>query len=207
MSILDGTAARTPDPDDQQEAGRIEAARLKTTHDEEFRVFTEDSYPGVEKSLRSWCYDRGLVEDALHEAYLHGRAQWPKIREYIRPAGWIILVARNKILKEQARRQRHAALTPEHLPQVAQPDPGDAWEAQELLRGWLHQLPPRHAEVFQMSCDGYSNDDIARILGVADVSVRSYKAAARSRLRQLAEADGFARSGRHRRPGGAHGPR
>ena len=174
---------------------------------EEFLVFTENSYHIVERGLRAWCFDRELVEDALHEAYLQGRVQWPKIRDYVEPAGWIVIVARNKILNEQSRRQREAARAPENLPPVPQPGPADAWEAQDLLRGWLHQLPPRHAEVFQMDREGFSNEDIARLLGLADISVRSYKAAAKSRLRQLAEAAGFVHPDTGRRSGGAHGPR
>ncbi|WP_309238578.1 RNA polymerase sigma factor [Actinoplanes aureus] len=98
-------------------------------------------------------------------------------------------------------------MAPEDLPPAPQQDLADAWEAQETLRGWLQQLPPRHAEVFQMSREGFSNLEIARILGLADTSVRGYKTAARRQLRQLAEQAGYTDSDSRRRPGGAHGSR
>jgi RNA polymerase sigma factor (sigma-70 family) len=208
MSVVDGTAALTPEPIEGEAAQEVEAACLKKSHDEEFRLFTEQSYHTVERILRAWCWDREAVQDALQSAYLQGRIQWPKIRTYTEPIAWTITTARNKILKEHDRRQREAATPPEHLPAGPQSDLADAWEAQEMLRSWLQQLPPRQAEVFQMAREGFSNNEIARILGLADISVRRYKAAAKQRLRQLAEETGYTDSdSRRQQQGGAHGPR
>ncbi|MEE3919240.1 sigma factor-like helix-turn-helix DNA-binding protein [Micromonospora sp. BRA006-A] len=107
------------------------------------------------------------------------------------------------MLKDHDRRQREAAVAPEDLPPSSHSDIADVWEAQETLRGWLHQLPARHAEVFQMSREGFSNQEIAGILGLTENSVRSYKTAARKRLGELAEEAGFTRSERDRRQGRA----
>ncbi|GAA2703314.1 RNA polymerase sigma factor [Actinoplanes palleronii] len=207
MSGVDGSAALLPEPVDGEAAQRAEALRLKKSHDEEFRVFTEQSYHTVERILRARRWDREAIKDALQEAYLQGRVQWPKIRTYTEPMAWTIATARNKLLKEHDRRQRERAMPPEDLPPEAKPDIADAWEAQETLRTWLQQLPARQAEVFQMSREGFSNQEIARILGLADISVRRYKAAARQHLRQLAEQAGYTDSDNRRRPGGARGPR
>ncbi|GLW33000.1 RNA polymerase sigma factor [Actinoplanes regularis] len=207
MSAVDGSAALIPQPDDGEEARRAEAGRLKKKYDEEFVVFTEQSYHLAERILRAWCWNREALEDALHEAYLHGRVQWSKIRDYRDPIAWIITTARNKLLNEHDRRQREAVMPPEVLPVGTHSDLTDAWEAQETLRGWLQQLPARHAEVFQMSREGFSNQEIARILGLADNSVRSYKVAARQQLRQLAEEAGYTDSKSRRRLGSTRGHR
>lgn len=207
MTAVEGSAALKPEQLDSEAARKAEAARLKAQHDQEFAVFAEETYHTVERILRAGCPDREVVEDALNEAYLHARFQWAKICTYSAPIGWVIITARNKIRKERQRRQREAAVAPEDLPPVRHSDVADAWEAQETLRAWLHRLPSRHAEVFQMSREGFSNQEIARILGLADNSVRSYKQAAKRRLRELANEDGYTSSESRRRPGGSRGSR
>ncbi|MGY4908705.1 RNA polymerase sigma factor [Micromonospora aurantiaca (nom. illeg.)] len=207
MTDIKGTAALTPGSTDSDALREAEAARLKALHDREFAEFAESSYYRVERILRATCRDRQAVDDALQEAYLHGRVEWPKLREHVKPAGWIISTARFKMLKDHDRRQREAAVAPEDLPPSSHSDIADVWEAQETLRGWLHQLPARHAEVFQMSREGFSNQEIASILGLTENSVRSYKTAAKKRLGELAEEAGFTRAERDRRQGAGRGPR
>ncbi|MCZ7440381.1 sigma-70 family RNA polymerase sigma factor [Micromonospora sp. WMMC241] len=207
MSDVDGTAARTPDPTVDEAACEAQAVRRKAEHDQEFAAFVEESYHTVERVLRSVWWDREVVEDALHEAYLHARVEWSKVRDHDRRIGWIIRTARFKILKDRHRRHREAAVAPEDLPPAPHSDIADVWEAQETLRAWLRQLPARHAEVFQMSREGFSNREISRILGLAETSVRSYKAAARKGLGELAERAGFTRSVDRRRQGERRGSR
>ncbi|MFG1757980.1 RNA polymerase sigma factor [Micromonospora echinofusca] len=207
MTEIEGTAALRPEPADSEAARRAEAARLKAQHDQEFAAFAEASYHIVERILRAGCWDREVVQDALNEAYLHGRVQWPKLRAYTKPIGWVVTTARYKIRKDHQRRQRETAVAPEDLPPAPHPDIADVWEAQEALRTWLHQLPSRHAEVFQMSREGFSNQEIARALGLTENSVRSYKVAARKRLRELAEEAGYTDSEGRRRQGASHGSR
>lgn len=207
MIGVEGTAALIPEQLDSEAARKAEVARLKAEHDQEFAAFAENTYHTAERILRAGCWDRELVQDALNEAYLHGRVQWCKLRTYTEPIGWLIITARNKIRKEWQRRQREAAVAPEDLPPAPHSDIADAWEAQETLRVWLHQLPSRHAEVFQMSREGFSNQEIARVLGLAENSVRSYKLAAKRRLRELAEEAGYTDSESRRRQGGSRGPR
>ncbi|WP_328341054.1 RNA polymerase sigma factor [Micromonospora sp. NBC_00421] len=207
MIEIEGTAARTPEPVDKEAMRQADAARLKARHDQEFASFAEASYHTVERILRAECRDREAVEDALNEAYAHGRDQWHKIRIYTKPVGWVITTARNKIRKDRQRRQRETAVAPEDLPPAPDSDIADVWEARETLRNWLHQLPSRHAEVFQMSREGFSNLEIARILGLTENSVRTYKVAARRKLRELAEKAGYTNPEGRRRQGGSRGSR
>jgi RNA polymerase sigma factor (sigma-70 family) len=199
VSAVDGSAALLPEPADESDG-----ALLRQMHDEEFRSFTEQTYHRVERILRSRWRDQDAVKDALQTAYLHGRVQWSKIRTYDAPIGWIIKTARNHLLKEYDRRQRETVMAPEDLPVRAPSTVTDTWEAREMVSAWVRQLPPRHAEVFQMAREGFSNDEIARMCGLADISVRSYKAAALRQLRQLAEEDGYRDADG---AGGGHGSR
>jgi len=205
VSGLEGTAALLPEPIDDGRASEADARRLRLQHTQEFEAFVENSYHVVERIIRAACWDREMAEDALHEAYLHARVQWPKIRDYGHPIGWVITTARNKIRNEHQRRLREAAVAPEDLPPTPRhADIADTWEAQDALRAWLHQLPPRQAEVFQMTREGFSNQEVALILGLAETSVRFYKAAAKRRLRESAEAAGFSDSASRRSRGGGH---
>lgn len=203
MTSIDGAAALAPEPSHDEAA----VARLKALYDAEFREFTEATYHTVERILRAKCWEREVVQDALHEAYLHGRVHWHKIRRYTEPIAWVIKTAQNKILHEQTRILRESATAPENLPPKPHAVPTDSWEAQDMLRGWLQQLPPRHALVFQMSREGFSNQEIALVLGLAEISVRSYKASAKRHLRQLAETAGYTDSDGRRRRGDARGSR
>jgi len=187
MSRVDGTVARVPEPGDDE-------AALKARHDAEFASFTESTYHAVEGILRSSCRDRDMVYNALAEAYLTGRAKWVQVRTYDKPIAWMITAARYKLRTEQERqrtRVRRESTATRDLPSVTSGVPGDAYEAQELLRAWLQKLPPRQAEVFQLVRLGFTNAEIARTLGLGEWSVRSYKSQALKRLRELAEEAGY----------------
>ncbi|MCY1142746.1 sigma-70 family RNA polymerase sigma factor [Actinoplanes sp. Pm04-4] len=199
MTTVDGTVALNPDPPDDDGG----AGRLKAQHDAEFQVFTEAGYGTVERILLARCRQRELVQDALHEAFLHARVKWPEVRVHVNPVGWVITTARFKILKEQRKLRDEAATAPEDLPPAPPLDVTDAWQARELVERWLPQLSPRQAEVFRMSRDGFGDREIAVHLGVAEDSVVSYRSAAIGKLRQLAEQAGY-RSKTSRRPGGRH---
>jgi RNA polymerase sigma-70 factor (ECF subfamily) len=69
--------------------------------------------------------------------------------------------------------------------------PADSAEARELLRGWLSQLPPRQAEVFVLALDGWSDLEIAQMLGIAYNTARAYRQEGRRRLKELAREAGF----------------
>src|SRR5690242_16814446 len=141
MSRVDGTVARAPEPGDDE-------AALKARHDAEFAAFAESTYHVVEGIIRASCPDRDMVYSALTEAYLTGRAKWDQVRTYDKPIAWLITAARFKLRKEQERqrtRVRREAAAARDLPPVTRGTPGDSFEAQELLRTLLQNLPPRQA--------------------------------------------------------------
>lgn len=202
MTAVNGSVALTPEDD-----GRESAALLQAMYSAEFEEFTESKYHDLERILLAGCPQRELVKDALHDALLLARAEWPRIRTYARREGWVIITARHKILKEHGRLRRESAMAPEDLPPAPHPDVADAWAARETVQNWLQRLPPRHAEVFRMSRVGFSNHDIAVLLGVTESSVRFYKSAAKTRLREMAVEAGYSVPEGRRRRGGSRGSR
>ncbi|GID26858.1 RNA polymerase sigma factor [Paractinoplanes brasiliensis] len=206
MNAVEGSAALTPAPDGT-EGPEADAERLAAQHKQEFEGFAKKSYHQAERVLRAGCSDRQTVEDALHDAYLHARVKWEKLRDYDKPIGWVIKTARNKILKEHTRSRREAATAPHELPATSTADVADSHGAQDALNRWLQRIPPRHAEVFQMTQEVFTDQQIADTLGIAERSVHHYRALALKRLRELAAADGFTTPCRSPREGGDRGPR
>ncbi|MFY1687237.1 RNA polymerase sigma factor [Plantactinospora sp. WMMB782] len=156
-----------------------------------FEEFCQRNFVLVERFLLARCTDRGLVEDAVQEAFITARDKWDQIRHYEKPLAWLYKTARYKLLVAQRRRRPELTVSLEEVPPERLAEPADPAEARELLRGWLRQLPPRQAEVFVLTLDGWPDHEIAAILGIAYNTVRAYRQEARRRLRDLAQQAGF----------------
>ncbi|MDG4789225.1 sigma-70 family RNA polymerase sigma factor [Micromonospora sp. WMMD1102] len=156
-----------------------------------FEVFCQCNFVLVERFLLARCADRGLVEDAVQEAFATARDKWEQIRDYEKPLAWLYKTARYKLLVLQRRHGPEPTVSLAEVPPERLAEPADPAEARELLRGWLRQLPPRQAEVFVLTLDGWQDHEIAAILGIAHNTVRAYRQEARRRLRELAQQAGF----------------
>lgn len=160
--------------------------------DASFEDFCRDNIVAVERFLRSQCGDRELVQEAVQETLITARDKWEEISGYEKPLAWVYKTARYKLMNEQARQRRDLTVALDEVPsdRLVAP-PADSREAQEWLLGSLRRLPERQAAVFALAFEGWSDPEIARILGMADNTVKSYKSAARRRLKALAEEAGF----------------
>ncbi|MFY1672609.1 RNA polymerase sigma factor [Plantactinospora sp. WMMB334] len=156
-----------------------------------FEAFCQRNFVRVERFLLAQCPDRGLVEDAVQEAFITARDKWEQIREYEKPLAWMYKTARYKLLVLRRRRRQETEISLDEVPPERLAEPADPAEARELLRGWLPQLPPRQAEVFMLALDGWTDQEIATLLGIAYNTVRTYRQEARSRLKELAQQAGF----------------
>lgn len=175
------------------------AERQLAELDASFEEFCKDNTVAVERFLRSQCGDRELVLEAVQETFITARDKWEVIGQYEKPLAWVYKTARYKLMNEQARRRRESALPIEEVPseRLVAP-PSDSREAQEWLLRCLRDLPERQAAVFALAFEGWTDPEIARILGLADNTVRTYKAAARRELKKRAEEAGFATPARGR---------
>ena len=173
------------------EPGVTAAERRLAELDASFEEFSRCNIVAVERFLRSLCADRELVQEAVQETLITARDKWEEISGYEKPLAWVYKTARYKLMNEQARQRREATTTLDEAPteRLIAP-PADSREAQEWLLRCLRRLPERQAAVFALAFDGWSDPDIARILGMADNTVRTYKSATRRRLKELAEEAG-----------------
>jgi len=204
VSSGDKAVARTDSGARWGDRGQVES-------DAGFEEFCQQNFVLVERFLLNQCPDHGLVEDAVQEAFVTARARWEQIRGYEKPLAWVYQIARHRLAVARRRGRPQAAPGPDEQPggvaapvrQFGAPGGGTGGPmtpatARELLQGWLRQLPPRQAEVFTLALDGWSDHEIARVLGIAYHTARTYRQEARRRLGDLARRDGV-------EPGGGWG--
>jgi RNA polymerase sigma-70 factor (ECF subfamily) len=186
-----GSAVRSESARDSEPPHTVEQRR-QAELDATFEAFCQENLHRVERFLRSQCPERELVDDAVQETFLTTRAKWDVVRHYEKPLGWVYKAARNKLWVQRARRYRNPTVGLDDVPPERLAEPADSRAAQDLLLSWLQRLPTRQAEVFCLAEEeGFTELEIAQILGIAYNTVHTYKQEARQRLRQLAVEAGF----------------
>lgn len=100
--------------------------------------------------------------------------------------GWISRIAINKAI-DQIRKQRWRTVPLDYWARDNTPEPTeDEMEAipKEKLREWVSELTDMRRAVFNMYCiDGYSHQEIARMLGITETGSTSILAKARKQLK------------------------
>ena len=121
--------------------------------------------------------DRQEAEDAVQDSFVKFLEKAPA--ELENPGAWLMRVLVNGCKSRLRLAWRQVAPLPDTLP--APESPGQREELEEL---W--QLPPEErAAVHLFYYEGYTTEEIARMVGVAPGTVRSRLSRARGRLRKL----------------------
>lgn len=156
-----------------------------------FEVFYREEYVSVLALVLGLSGSRWAAEDLTQEAFLRAHRDWGRVSGMESPKGWVRRVAVN-LARSRVRRLRSEAAARLRLgsssPTMGEPD--DA--ADEFWRE-VRRLPDRQAQVIALRyIDDLSVSEIARVLGVADGTVKAHLHEGRSRLRRQLEAKGFA---------------
>ena len=124
------------------------------------------------------------AEDAVQDAFVQAARHWSRIGRYDEPAAWVRRVALNR-LSNQNRNSRRFDTTITRLPDRQMSEAGEGAGISDLVA----MLPRRQRETV---CLYYLADqsvaDIARLLGVAEGTVKSQLHDARQALRAAMEA-------------------
>ena len=121
--------------------------------------------------------DRQEAEDAVQDAFVKFLEKAPA--ELENPNAWLMRVLVNGCKSRLRLAWRQVARLPDTLPAPESPR-----QREELEELW--QLPPEErAAVHLFYYEGYSTEEIARMVGVAPGTVRSRLSRARERLRKL----------------------
>lgn len=149
--------------------------------DDDFEEFFRASYAPLARALAVATGDAQLAEDVVQDAFLQALRHWGRIRAYDRPEAWVRRVALNKLADQGRRRGRRDRAVQRLRAQrpAASHEPADAvdlvvgigalTEQQRQVVGlyYLLDLPVR---------------EVAEDLGLAEGTVKSHLAAARTAL-------------------------
>lgn len=124
------------------------------------------------------------ADDALQEAMLSAHRAAGSFRRDAAVGSWLHRIVVNACLDRARRDPGHPAV--ELTDTAAVHDPGAVLDTALVLRAALERLPSaQRAAVVAVDLQGYSVADAARLLGVAEGTVKSRRARARDRLAEL----------------------
>jgi len=187
--VSTGSAARALSPADGARR------RNDELHESLVRFIQANDRP-IKRFLQRVCNDPGLVEDAFQEALIVALAEWDVVSQHERPILWVRKAAWYKL--QELRRSRREVVGLDEAAPAPLTDPSTQWEAEEMLQHLLRRLPPRQRAVLALAADGCDDEEICRQLGLALTTVRTYKSAARTKFKELAEEAGYQAGTRRR---------
>ena len=153
---------------------------------EDFDRLYRDSYSRVLRTLLGVLGDRPAAEECVQEAFVRAFQAWPRWRPDAPAEAWLHRIALNVALSYRRREKlRTLGQTIRHLGHTAASIAGrDPTDSAELLTA-LRRLPPQQAAVLVLRFShGYTNREIAAALGVAESTIASRLAVAKTRLRR-----------------------
>jgi RNA polymerase sigma-70 factor (ECF subfamily) len=140
-------------------------------------------YPRLLRAL-AVAGDAGHAEDAVQEAFIVAERRWSYVSKLDDPAGWVRRVAVNRLANSRRNRRRRDEI----LASVRPPDPTTLESADLDLLDAVRALPERQRLALCLHhLAGYPVADVARMLGVADGTVKSNLHDARAALRRRLE--------------------
>jgi RNA polymerase sigma factor (sigma-70 family) len=154
-----------------------------------FEGFFRSEYPRVFASLVVTFNDVTIAEDAAEEAFAKSWVRWRRVRRMEHPTAWVARVAFNEALrdKRQAERSYQQSLN------LAEGDWADSEASAELradLARLLRVLSPRQRAVLVLRFYlDMSVDETARVLGIAEGTVKRHTADALGRLTRRVKGD------------------
>jgi RNA polymerase sigma-70 factor, ECF subfamily len=188
------TPARVPPPH-AGEPGTLSAVRGSTAplnvFDRQFRHAFDEEFASLFRYVDRWSGDPALAADVAQETFirLYRRGQLPTDL-----SAWLISVANNLLRDERRRFVRRARLLEAHVrsaPAEGVEHGADADlladERRRAVRAALDELRPRERALLLLRQEGHSYRDLAKALGVREVSVGALLARARERFRVAME--------------------
>ena len=136
------------------------------------------AYPSLARRLALVLRDAGEAEDVAQAAFARALEHRHRFTDGDARA-WLYTIGLRLAFNELRRRRPTVALTPADEPNWAMTSEPDLWIA-------LGQLEPRQrAALLLATLDGYTHEEIGRMLGVRPGTVSSWVSRAKDRLRVL----------------------
>lgn len=153
---------------------------------EDFDRLYRDTYPRLVRTVYTMLRDAAAAEDCVQETFMRAYKAWPRFRPD-RPAGaWLHQIAVNTAISY--RRREKLREVGEVVRRFGRPRGGEdpaARATQGDIVAALRVQPPRMAAAFVMRhYHGYTNREIAGIVGVSERSIGQWLAHVRDDLRE-----------------------
>lgn len=167
------------------------SSETNRSFDDRFVELFHDHYQRLFRYLDRLSGDPELAADVAQDAFvrLYRRGAVPDS-----PAGWLVTVAMNLFRNvKAAQRRRLRLLTPNRAEGVladAAPAPNESVEAGETrrrVRLAVDQLPDRDRRILLLRAEGFSYQEIASAVDIAETSVGTLLARAKRQFRQSYE--------------------
>jgi RNA polymerase sigma factor (sigma-70 family) len=162
------------DTDDVDSAAAPPATIPDPPPADQIEEFFRRYWAGLVRSLLREGADRWEAQDAVAEAIREALRRWSELTH---PVAWVRTAARSHWLKQRRSAGRGdlevlVADVGELGPGQADPEL-DAYELQEWFAGVLAQLPPARREALELSAQGLTPAEIARLVGKTPEAVRT----------------------------------
>jgi RNA polymerase sigma-70 factor (ECF subfamily) len=136
------------------------------------------AYPGLARRLTLVMRDSSEAEDVAQAAFARAIEQSHRFRGG-NARSWFYTIGLRLAFNELRRRRPARPLVPEDEPTWAMTSEPDLWRA-------LGELEPRQRAALLLSAlDGYTHEEIARMLGVRTGTVSSWLSRSKARLREV----------------------
>lgn len=146
--------------------------------DPDFEALFGDAFPLAQRVAYRVVGDPHAAEDIAAEAFARLYARWDRLKDEPGRVGWILRVTANLAI-DAVRRKRPA---PE-LPRVV--DTEETTVLRVALAAALNALPSRQRSVVVLRyLADFSEDDVARALGISNGTVKAHCHRATQRLRR-----------------------
>jgi RNA polymerase sigma-70 factor (ECF subfamily) len=178
-------AAPRPSPGDDS-ASAPEWASYRPGSPEDFDRLYRETYPRLKRTLTAVLGDPAAAEDCVQDAFIRAFGAWKRWRPDAPPEVWLHRIALNRALSY--RRKRALQDVGEVLRRLGRPEPPPEPGAQVewmALKGALSRLPTKLAAAIVLRhYHGYTNRELALVMGVSERTVGARLEAARHRLRR-----------------------
>lgn len=142
----------------------------------------------VARLVARYLADPQAIEDVSQETFMRAYTQLRRYRPGTNFRAWLLTIARFLCLAERRRSQRHPPpfrlrLAPE--PAAAAPEAPDRESLERLRRAYARLSPPQREVVALRIFEGLGYDEISRMTGDSEATLRSRVHDALEKLRKI----------------------
>lgn len=148
-----------------------------------FIELIEKHEAAINRVCRSFCRDVEERKDIRQEILMHLWTGWKDYRPDHKPITWIYRVAVNTAISWRRHQQRQVAALP--LDGFDLPEDAALRELSAHLKALISMLPVSDQRLINFYLDGFSTDEIGRMMGMSQTNVTTRIARIKEKLRKI----------------------